>query len=81
MHLKAGVDQGGTAGKKMTAIAHAMAITLPKPPAEPPEAHRPGTSTRPLNLTVGHSQQFKSHFAHGRDKRRLCRAAPGARGQ
>jgi hypothetical protein len=30
--LKADVEQGGTAGKKMMAIAHAMAITLRKPP-------------------------------------------------
>ena len=38
MHLKAGEEKGGTAGKKMIEIAHAMAIAVPKPPADPLEA-------------------------------------------
>ena len=38
VHLKAGVEKRGTAGKKMIAIAHAMAIAVPKPPADPLEA-------------------------------------------
>jgi hypothetical protein len=38
VHLKAGVEKGGTAGKKMIAIAHAMAIAVPEPPADPLEA-------------------------------------------
>ena len=34
---KAGVEKGCrvTAGKKMIAIAHAMAMAVPKPPADP----------------------------------------------
>jgi hypothetical protein len=38
VHLKAGVEKGGTAGKKMIAIAHAMAMAVRKPPADPLEA-------------------------------------------
>ncbi len=33
VHLKAGVEKGGTAGKKM--IANAMAMAVPKPPIDP----------------------------------------------
>ncbi len=39
---RAGVEKGGTAGKKMIAIAHAMAMAVPKPPADPLEAPRRG---------------------------------------
>jgi hypothetical protein len=38
VHLKAGVEKGGTAGQKMIAIANAMAMAVPKPPADPLEA-------------------------------------------
>ncbi len=40
LNPKAGVEKGCrvTAGKKMIAIAHAMAMAVPKPPADPLEA-------------------------------------------
>ena len=38
VHLKAGVEKGGTEGKIMIAIAHTMGMAVPKTPAEPHEA-------------------------------------------
>ena len=52
VHLKAGVEKGGTPGKKMIAIAHAMAIAVPKPPADPLEARGCPASMRSGDSTV-----------------------------
>jgi hypothetical protein len=79
VHLKAGVEQGGTAGKKMIAIAHAM--SLPKPSAEPHEAHgftasmRTGRAgTRPLNLEV-------SSMEYERNRNAVLKSLPASYGQ
>ena len=59
VHLKAGVEKGGTAGKKMIAIANAMAIQQCRPKA----TRRPTRSARLPGIdALGQGIRPLNHF-------------------